>query len=79
MAECDALLTGQFANQYFERTVTESRRLDVTVQRDRSQLMKDYLSKEAGYECTNTSAAIQSSSLVIKVRFRCNPGPGNHG
>ena len=69
MAKYDALLTGQFATQYFERTVCESQRLDVVVQRGRSQLMSSYLSNEAGYEYMNTSAAIQTS-LVVEVRFR---------
>ena len=69
MAKCDALLTGQFATQYFERTVSEAQRLDVIVQRGRSQLISNYLSNEVGYEYMNTSAAIQTS-LVVEVRLR---------
>ena len=67
-AKCDALLIGQFATQYFERTVKGSRRLDVIVQRDRSQIINSYLSDEAGYECINTLAATQR--FWFEVRFR---------
>ena len=63
IAKCDALLIGQFAAQYFEKIVTESRRLDIVVQRDRVPLLNSYLSEEAGYKYINTY-------LENQVRFR---------
>ena len=69
MAKYDALLIGNFAIRYFERTVYESPRLEVVVQRGGSQLVSKYLSDEAGYKYVNNSATIQSP-LVVEVRFR---------
>ena len=69
IAKCDALIVGQFAVRYFERTVCEPQRLDIVVQRGRYQLLSTYLSNEAGYEYVNTSGAIQDS-LIIEVGLR---------
>lgn len=66
MAQTDALLSGSFALQYFERVVWPASDLDVFVETDRSEPLIDYLTQHEEYGQVRDTTPREYSSYGVE-------------
>ena len=65
MAKCDALISGDFAVQFFERDVRNFQYLEVNIQQGvESELFSMYLTDTGGYEVVEIKEYDETDSVI---------------